>query len=297
MAYIGQLLSSGIESLLTAILNELIKFGMGILSGVLVTPFDFSAIPGYTELKGWLIAASLSWMAVLVAKEYLVGMYDGYEEIHPMKILQNTITSGVLITASPLIITGIILPATGLVLDEIQKVMGSASTLGHDMSSHLTLVAGTGFGEASIVALIPEGGFWVAVLVAASFLFVALWVAFSSGMRWIELIFLALIGPVLAISKASYNNSWDLWVRETIAVAASQSIQAFSVLLGMDLLLNPLSDIHAGANVGMYLFISIGSFIFAIRGPKTLRTILGAPSNGLKAAQSLAGNVAKAAAL
>lgn len=300
MNWLGNQMYKGLEYMIIKIMNTFVHWGIQVLNSVLISPFNLNAIPGYTPLLAWLTGASFAWLSVVIAKEFLMNMMEFQNDVHPLTIIKNAVTSGVLITASPMIVTGIILPVMQMILNEIENVFagGNLPALTNNLESHIMLSTGsTATGMVLAGVQLGTDGIWFALAILAVMLFTFFWVSFASGMRWIELIFLALIGPTLALSKASYSNSWDIWLRETISVALSQVIQAFSMLLGMTLILNPISVMHAGSNIYMDLFISIGSFIFAIRGPKTLRTILGAPPNGLKAMQSMAGNIAKVSTL
>ncbi|MDP4084733.1 MAG: hypothetical protein Q8934_08980 [Bacillota bacterium] len=115
-------------------------------------------------------------------------------------------------------------------------------------------------------------------------MFVILAIAFVglsivAGMRYIEIIILTLIAPLAAVSIVRGGDLLDTWIRETIAVVFTQSLQIFL----LELLANILGKMSSSP-LEMYV-PAIGCTIVMIMGPNALRKFVystGAGSAGAR---------------
>jgi hypothetical protein len=290
---LGNFLVRLAQQLIADIINGLLKFALSVIDSVMITPFHMDKIPGFTTLQITISGVAIAWIGVIVGKELLMNQLEmfGDTDVNPLLIVKNALVAGILVAASPLLVLDVILPLSSFLLGIVQGTIGSIGNLSNDMIKDLTLDPGQTAGSAFLLSLLPDAGFWGCTLIAGTFMVVACVVAIQSGFRWMELIFLALIGPVLALSKASWGNSWDLWLRETLAVSMSQVVQFTAIVLGMNIFLNKASTVAVnGTSIAAWtqIFLALGTWIFALRGPTTLRSILGTQPNGLKAISSLA---------
>lgn len=97
-------------------------------------------------------------------------------------------------------------------------------------------------------------------------------IGIASGIRFIEIIIIILISPIVAISALNNYDGIQVWVRETIAVVFTQCVQLLSLQLVMVALTNMTGV--------MSLLLSIGCVVVGLRGPKVLRQFLYSSGTG-----------------
>lgn len=96
-----------------------------------------------------------------------------------------------------------------------------------------------------------------------------------AGIRYIEIIILTLIAPLAAVSIVRTGELLDVWIRETIAVVFTQSIQVFLLWF----LLNTIGKMSENDVVELYL-IAIGCLVVMISGPQALRKFVYSTGTG-----------------
>jgi len=89
-----------------------------------------------------------------------------------------------------------------------------------------------------------------------------------AAIRYIEIIYLILIAPFVAISIVRSGDSLDVWIRETIAVVFTQAVQAFE----LQLLANIIGKLDQQPFEAYIL--SMGCLVVILRGPQFLRRFL-----------------------
>lgn len=110
----------------------------------------------------------------------------------------------------------------------------------------------------------------------------------AAGIRFIELVIIILVAPVVAISAVKSYDAIQVWVRETVAVVFTQCIQLLLLQFIMVILLNVQGV--------MTFMLAIGCVVVAIRGPQVLRQFLYSSGTG-SAAIGAAGSVGRMAAM
>ncbi|MCF8567944.1 hypothetical protein LLE49_24785 [Alicyclobacillus tolerans] len=298
-----------ISNLVSGFVNDLLKFVVDILSSFLVNPINMNTLPGFSTLLMTIETLSTVALGVVVLKELMMNQYESFGDmdVSPVVILKNTFIAATLIWLSPLLVQQIILRLVVYLSVLVSQTLGSNLTVHLDtlLSLSTSTAAGAaaaydaGLGtatNAAIDALIPDLGFWAVIIILLAFIVAFAIIGIQSGMRWAELYFLALLGPVLALSRASFSNTWGQWLRETIATAFSQLVQYFSTLLALMILTHPGTvDSANGASVSgaVKLLMVLGLLVFAISGPRVLRGLLsGGNPTGMRAVSSLARSAA-----
>lgn len=298
-----------ISNLVSGFVNDLLKFVVDVLSSFLVNPINMNTLPGFSTLLTTIEALSSVALGVVVLKELLMNQYESFGEmdVSPVVIVKNAFISAVLIWLSPLLVQQVILRLVVDLSVLVSKTLGANLTVHLDTLLSLTTAtaAGTaaaydaGLGtatNAAVDALIPDLGFWAVVVILLAFIVAFAIIGIQSGMRWAELYFLALLGPVLALSRASFSNSWSQWLRETISTAFSQLVQYFATLLALMILTHPGTvDTANGSavNGAVKLLMVLGLLVFAISGPRVLKGLLsGGNPTGMRAVSSLARSAA-----
>ncbi|SFV03874.1 conjugal transfer protein TrbL family protein [Alicyclobacillus macrosporangiidus] len=297
MSWLAQQFTNMITTFLDNVINDLLKFIMSILNELLVNPIQMNALPGFDAIIAWIqYLCSLALAFVLVKELFLNQLEElGDSAVSPLVILKNTLIAAVLIWLSPMLITDVLIPITLELIDIVNATIGSTPNLTVDLSSGLAI--GTSGVSAVLLRIAPEIGPWSGLLVTAIILLAVLIIGVQAGLRWAELYFLALVGPILALSKASFSNSWNLWLRETVATTLSQIVQYFGCVMALTVLAHP--DFMDRANglpieAALKILMIIGFLIFAIAGPRTLRGIISAGNQtGLRAVGSIIQTAAK----
>ncbi|GMA65670.1 hypothetical protein NZD89_28080 (plasmid) [Alicyclobacillus fastidiosus] len=313
MSWLATQFNNMITGLVQGIINDLLKVIVDILSAFVVNPTDMNALPGFSALLIAIESLSTAALGFLLIKELLLNQYEslGDMDVSPIVIVKNVFISAFLIWLSPLLIQQVILR---LVVDLTAVVSNS---LGADLNVKLDSLlavsvtgaaaaggaadaasnAGIGIAKnAMLDALMPDMGFWAVVVIVLAIIIALAIIGIQSGMRWAELYFLALVGPILALNKASFGNAWGQWLRETISTAFSQLVQYFSTLLALMIMTHPGSlDTANGSAVNgtVKIFMILGLLVFAIVGPQRLRGLIsGGNPTGMRAVASIAKNAA-----
>ena len=113
-------------------------------------------------------------------------------------------------------------------------------------------------------------------------------IGIAAGIRFIELMFITLISPIVAISAVRNYDALQIWVRETVAVVFTQCIQLIALQFIMVIMIN-ISGV-------MLFILSIGCIVIGLRGPQMLRQFLYSSGTG-SAMVGAAGSVGRMAAM
>ncbi|WP_436664544.1 conjugal transfer protein TrbL family protein (plasmid) [Alicyclobacillus acidoterrestris] len=311
MSWLANQFNNMITNLVQSILNDLLKLIVDILNAFLVNPTDMNALPGFTPLLLAIESLCTAALGFMLVKELFLNQWEslGDMDVPPIVIVKNTFFTAFLIWLSPLLIQQVILR---LVVDLTSVVSGS---LGSNLNVHLdTLLAvslSTGAATATAAsesagmqvaknamldALSPDLGLWAVVVIIFAIIVALAIIGIQSGMRWAELYFLALVGPILALNRVSFGNAWGQWLRETIGAACSQLVQYFSTLLALVIMVHPNTlDTANGSTVDgtVKIFMILGLLVFAVVGPSRLRGIIAAGNpTGMRAVASIAKSAA-----
>lgn len=287
---IANAINSAFVNWLNTVATDLLRTAVKIIQDMLINPLFMNKLNGFSILHSWITFFAFSLLGAVMLKEILMNILEEYGDTaaHPLVIVKNTILSGALIVLSPILITTIIMP----IIQEITKVLtatlGSPYVMAVNVPKQLDISTPN---TALATQLSPIAAVIYVLVIAICMLIIGL----SAGIRWGELFLLALAGPILAITKTSYSTTWDIWLRETIAVSLSQVVQYFGLILSLDFLVHPekMSAVNGAAVPPIYqLFIAAGLLIFAVKGPSVLRSfITPGNANGLRALQGLSSAV------
>lgn len=273
-------ISQGIIGFLDTITGQVIQATASLLQWLVFSPTDLATIPDFQTLLYTVQGMGVAWSVVLAMKELNMAALDP-DGRPPSQVVRGLVIAVVAIYVTPLFVElavtvnnalcALILrfPLAGQVhdnqlLNDIGKyLIAGGSVPGGDPLGALGSVLGT-YSFVLLLALI---------VIAISLVVVAV----NNGVRFIELLFLLAIAPLLASSKVTAGELFDVWGRELIAVVFAEAVQLFSIHFGLAFLINPPMVIPLGGVAGSAvpgLVIGLGGMIFAIRGPKTLRAIL-----------------------
>jgi hypothetical protein len=294
-----------IETLLSNIINSILKMIVDAIKAFLVNPIQMTALPGFHELMITLQILATAALVVITVKELLMNMLEdlGDMAVSPLVVAKNTMLAALLIWVSPLIVTQVVFPLVLYLTSILNDTLAANATvhLHSLLSINTAVLTGAGAGEAAAQtfvsdtlfrALLADSGTWAIIIVICIIALTFLIIGIQAGIRWAELYFLALMGPLLAITKASFGSQWNQWLRELVSVAFSQLVQYFSLILAIDLMVHP--GVFSAANgkpiaTVVQIMMIIGLLVFAIQGPRTLKNILSSGgASGFKAVAGLA---------
>lgn len=310
MSWLAGQFNNMITNLVQGFINDMLKLIIDVLNAFVVNPTNMSTLPGFTDLSTTIEILSTLALGFIVVKELLLNQYESFGDmdVSPLVIIKNAFISVFLIWLSPLLISQVILRLVEDVTAMLQGTIGAnvqvqlssllaiSVTTASGAAATAESMGGTVVKNAMIDSLAPDLGFWAVVIIVLAIIIALAIIGVQSGVRWAELYFLALIGPVLALSRASFGNTWSQWLRETVATACSQLVQYFATLLALEIMTHPNTiDSANGSSVDgiVKICMILGLLVFAVKGPQRLRGIIsGGDSSGIKAVASLAKNAA-----
>ena len=250
---IGQAIQTGIansiDTEIANIVGSWLDTAMKLLDWVVLTPTNLTdVIPSFTTIMIYVRAIATAIAALSYGIEMMKSTTDP-EGRSVSSIIVSFFKAGFLINLIPYILEFFLVINNGVVaaiqsapfgsmlsqnqtLKDIANSMinfstGQSSTFN---TAYLGPLAGV-FGEYMTVAFIVIGVITVAVMA----------VAISNGLRYVELLFLLAAGPLLAATKVSGSDLYDIWGREMLAVVFSQAVQLFSIKIGLMFLFDPPS--------------------------------------------------------
>lgn len=127
---------------------------------------------------------------------------------------------------------------------------------------------GVSFDSGFKAILFPPATNTLLVLTVAIFTICLVGLTVSNSVRYAELCFLYVIGPLLAIDFIGKGELLKNWIFQAIATTFTQCIQYFLVGLSLNFTMN------MGTGNWYSWFAPIGTIIVAIRGPQVLRQLL-----------------------
>ncbi|MNW32173.1 hypothetical protein D3C74_91090 [compost metagenome] len=222
---------------------------------------------------------ALGLLVLNVMVEILKSMYEeGYGQggLPIDAIITKTIKSFALIYLSPWIMTDILLKANDKLLEVVSMLGGNEImvTIQDSFLQENTILNG-GFMIMSLVFLIYGIGLVVLAILA--------------GFRYVQLIYLTSLSPLLAVSSSGKGEAYNTWIRESVAVVFTQSFQCWSLWLASTQLLKDIGSSTFSTDNAWRVLIATAYLIGTITGPSFLKKWL--HSSGIGGA---AGGAAKA---
>lgn len=238
--------------ILTSIFSPIYGGMVDLLTGILSTP-DLKSISFVNKamIYAQYIASTLLFtqFAFQVWRSMTSRAFTG-QSIPLPDIIWRTFLSGVLIYAMPGILD--------YLLKINQAIIDVVSNLNIDFKTQLASIQFPVAGDLSFIIFFC---IWVVALLG---------LAFSNAVRLGELVFLYILGPILAVSHAGKGESFGIWVMQAVAVSLTQSVQFLLVGAAM----NFTTDIMKGSQSIGGLLLPIGSIVVAIKGPQMLKQFL-----------------------
>ena len=276
-AAINNGISAGITSFFDNLTGQVIGAATQVLQWLVFSPTNLAVIPDFQTLLTWVEGIAVAWSIVLVVKDVNVNMFDP-EGRSPNQIVRGLVMAIIAIYVTPLLVEFAITVNNGLC------ALILSFPIGNQLQDNQILNAISGALMAGGKIVIPGAvgsllqNYTLVLLMALIVIGVALvFVAVNNGVRFVELLFLIAVAPLLASSKVTGGDLFDIWGRELIAVVFQEAVQVFALHFGLAFLINPPMIIPLGGVSGsgaVGLVIALGGMIFAIRGPKTLRSLL-----------------------
>lgn len=275
-------ISQGITAFLDNITGQVIQAATGLLQWLVFSPTNLAAIPDFQTLLTWVEGIATAWAIVLTMKDVNVNSFDP-EGRSPNQVVRGLVMAIVAIYVTPLMVEFAITVNNGLCALILSFPLGSQLSDNKVLNAMGSAIIQVGAGTAltgvngafgTLGSLFGTYTFVLslALIVIAIALVI---VAINNGIRFIELLFLIAIAPLLAASKVTGGELFDVWGRELIAVVFSEAVQLFSIHFGLAFLINPyFANTLQGPSAVAGVVIGLGGMIFAVRGPKTLRMIL-----------------------
>lgn len=267
-----KIVGDGINSWLNDIVSGLLSEAFKGLTVVLFSPTDLSQVPMLQAQLPNIQYLCLSLLGVRAVWSYLQIMYsnvDGHMTITPSQLFGKTIFGGILIYLTPMLVFKVIIPINNALVNYIS-------------------VWGVGFQKfqslADVLTLQNQAGFMIITILIFAICCVVLLV--FNGIRYAEIIFNVIMGPVLATSLATNNGEgYQIWWRETLSVVLAQPAQY--------IILNIFFNSLMSAGFLSYLS-AIGALILMMRGPALIRQFLysSGTSSALVGAAGSAGRMA-----
>ena len=286
---------SSIEAFLQQAEGQIIQFSVNLLNFLIFSPTDLASIPGYLLILHSIQGIATAIALLLAVKEFFASNFDP-DGRSPQEIVLGLIKSVALIFGIPFIFHFLIDINNGLanmiMHISISQAITDSSTL---KAIGTAMVAGSPLSAASpVMGGMVSQWIFAELLVVAIIAVALITVAIQNGIRFVELLFLLAAGPLLATTKVSNSDLFDVWGREVLAVIFAESVQVFSLHMGIVLLTVPLPITSlAGSGVGVASFVvGIGGFLFAMRGPRTLRQLMFRAGGGGGSALRQAGQIA-----
>lgn len=239
VAYAGffdNLVDDYIQKLIIVPIKEFIVSLLSVaMTGLQSWVFKPVNIMGHPMVKESLEATQYIATGLLilnVMKEILVSMYeegmgDGGRLLED--IFFNAIKSFALIYLTPWILTDILIRGNDLVLSGLSQL--GASQLMITVSDQLLQ-------EKSSLS----GSFLIMVVVYIIYALGMVILAVLGAFRYVQLIVLAALGPFLAVSTSGKGDSYNTWIRESVAVVFTQSFQCWMLWMTSSSLLDNIGN-------------------------------------------------------
>lgn len=222
---------------------------------------DFSSYLGMMQsIALALLLFAISWEGV----KYHSGTFG--EEITIQALLMRTFFSSVSIFFLPFAMNNFLIKINNLLVKMI--VAGGINITPGDVGPFSLLIKPY---KLSLMIIVLYLIFAIAFLV----------LGIVGGIRYMEIVILTLIAPLAAVSIVRGGELLEVWVRESIAVVFTQSLQVFLLWF----LLGTIGKMGEGDVVELYL-ITIGCLVLMIAGPQGLRKFVyntGVGSTGTRA--------------
>ncbi|MFM9280894.1 conjugal transfer protein TrbL family protein [Paenibacillus jiagnxiensis] len=209
--------------------QDLITNGLAGVARFISGPTSFHDLPFVYNTMAYAKYIALSLLTLNVLKEIIKSMIDeGYGQGgKPMDLLAGqAIKSVAMIYLSQWILEDVLIAANNALLPVVSKIDGNTLAFTEGESARLA-----GDVVHGILASIDSIGILIMRLVFLVILGIGFIIlAITGGIRMAQLAFLMVIGPFLAVSLVDKGESFNTWVRESVAVVFTQLLQVW--LLG-----------------------------------------------------------------
>lgn len=261
MNWLGDIVKNSIWSFILDLIQDILSKAFSLVSDLILQASDINKylnisvyLSSVQAIAGGLLVLAVTWEAtkqlsgkVLPTSEKSIGQLAG-----------QTLVAGFLIFFLPWSVNNVFLKINNALVGLIQGI-----GVNIDMTNLSTVLRITSDPVAT-------GGVFILLTLVVVIGILVLGV--TAGIRYIELIIIILISPIVAISAVKNYDAIQIWIRETIAVVFTQSIQLLLLQLMMVVLINVTGI--------MGFLLTIGCLVVALRGPQVLRQFLYSSGTG-----------------
>lgn len=258
MSLLPQWLRDGFLNFIPDLINKIFDFfitnsldlGLQLVRELMFIPTSLDMIPFFRDTLGY---AQILAITVLGVKTMMTLTRTATEAIHGnqqmtvQQIAVNAFVSAMFIYAAPWVLEHALIPANNLMVDGIADM---GVELGDGVESYIYAPSNALFANILMGLIIAIG------LIIGGI---------QQGIRYMDLVVLAIFGPFMAVSKVDKGEAFDVWAREAIAVTFTQSVQ---------MLLLTFSFNAAMDGSILSKLVSIGGIIVMLRGPQVLRQFI-----------------------
>ena len=254
-SWVGDKVNDAISDVLADIFEPIFNTMLLVLDKVLADPANFDSVSFIRTVKNGMATIAFSLLVTTLGFRGLMYMINGTTGANntPMSdLLARAFQSAVLIVSLPWLLENVILKANAF-------MMGWIGSVGVDFKAGLKAI------------LFPSSVGLTVTIIFVIWLISLIALLWANAVRSAELIFLYMMGPLIAVSQAGRGEALQIWITQSIAVAFTQSFQFAAVGLSFNLL--NVSTVTDASGWWKYL-AGIGAIVVAIRGPQFLKQFL-----------------------
>ena len=255
MDWLSNIVKSSIWGFILDFIKDIMDKAFNLIADLILQASDinkyFNAsryVVNVQAVAGALLVLAVVWEAI---KHQTGGVLPG-EEKSLGKLAGQTVVGGVLIFFLPWSVTNIFLRLNNGVIQMIKDI-------GVEVKMSVIVKALNLNSDPSSI-----GGLIIILTLVLSVGLIGLGI--SAGIRAVELIIIIIISPIVAVSSVKSYDAIQIWVRETVAVVFTQSVQLLLLQILMVVLIN--------LNGVMMLIMAIGCVVLSLKGPQVLRQFL-----------------------
>jgi len=252
--WIKEIISTSIWDTVAEVIESLLNFMFKYISQVVIDPTEpgkyLTNFDEYLRGVEFFAGGLLVIFVVLAVFRQLSGVMYQSEKSVGTYFLHITF-AGALIYILPKTVTLVFLPINNALIKFIGEVGIDTSRVEDSFQSAWGLIR-----EENILKLI-----FLILIIALLALGIA------AAIRYIETLIVILISPIVALSVINNSDGLNIWIRETIAIIFTQTINY--------LIMQILISIMAGVdNFMVMMILSIGAIAVGLKGPQILRQYL-----------------------
>lgn len=245
----------GFNALILNAVEGLLWLAFQFLKVFLFPPTDLHIYGIYDKLLLYsqVIAGTfLVVKALTTGIKIMIDSANGSNTVTWSAFITNVAQAAILIGATPWILDKILIRISNYLVNLL-----AAEGVNFDHLDFSSIATAPGLGLSAVFAL------GALLLVFAVGVFI---MAFVAAIRYVDLMFLGIIAPIMSVSKADTGEFFDTWTREAIAVTFAQPLQMLCCVFIVNFAANIPFDRIA-------VLLMIGAVVVAIRGPQALRQL------------------------